>query len=96
MFKHKIPIHRPKPHIRKPRMYLDTNRECSRCGSNKTYDKIINRIQWHRDVDENGKWTGNWICNKCYHKEYIEKHNHENDLMREMMIKMRLTQVEDE
>lgn len=96
MFEHKIAAHRPKiatyrpkPPIKKPIMYLETNRKCCRCGSNKTYDKVINRIQWYRDIDENGKWAGKWLCSKCYHKESYERRNRENDLMREMIIKMK-------
>lgn len=89
MPKPKICPYRPKPGVRKPRMYLETNRKCGICGSNKTYDKIINRVQWHRDFDENGKWTGKWLCNVCYHKEYYRRRNHENDLMRETIIKMK-------
>lgn len=85
----KIRPYRPKPRIKKPTMYLQTNRKCGRCGSNKTCDKIINRVQWHSDIDENGKWTGKWLCNTCYHKERYIRHNRENDLMREMIIKMK-------
>lgn len=88
MFEHKIVAYRPKPPVRKPRMYLETNRECGRCGSNNTYDKIINRVQWHRETDDNGKWTGKWLCNKCYHKERRVRRNHEMDLIRKVRSKI--------
>lgn len=48
---------------------------------------MINRVFWHRDNDENGKWTGKWKCNKCYQKEYAKKRCDENDLMRQELIK---------
>lgn len=41
----KIRPYIPKLRLKKPRMYLETNRKCGRCGSNKTCDKIINRVQ---------------------------------------------------
>lgn len=89
MFGHNIPTHRPKPHIKKPRMYLETNRKCGKCGSNKTRDKIINRVQWHRDIDENGKWTGKWLCDTCYHKDVYKKHKCEMDLVRKIRLKIK-------
>lgn len=73
-------------HVRQPRMYLDHSRICCKCGSNKTNDKMINRVFWHRDNDDNGKWTGKWKCNKCYQKEYAKKRCEENDLMRQELI----------
>lgn len=77
------------PHIRQPRMYLNTSRICCECGSNKTNDKMINRVFWHRDVDDDGKWTGNWKCNKCYQRGYRKKRDKEIDLGRQELIKRR-------
>lgn len=83
------------PNIRKPRMYLNNRRKCCKCGSNKTNDKLINKILWHRDIDDNGKWTGNWNCDKCYQKEYCKKRREENNLMREELIKRRCKNGKD-
>lgn len=71
------------PKIRKPKMYLDTSRTCCVCGSNKTSYKLINRVFWHRDIDDNGKWTGKWKCHKCYLKEYCKRRNEERKCQHE-------------
>lgn len=90
--KPKIAAYRPKHHIKKPKIYLGTDRECGRCGSNKTYDKIINRVQWHREIDENGKWTKKWLCNSCYHKDINQKHKREAELVRKIQLKIKDSQ----
>ncbi len=65
-------MNRSTPNTRKPRVYL-CNRKCCICGSDKTYERAINLVVWHRDVDDDGKWTGKWKCNRCYYREYAEK-----------------------
>lgn len=85
----KIPAYRPKLHIKKPRMYLETNRVCCKCESNKTYSKTINRVQWHREINDNGKWTGKWLCSICYHKEYYKKRRREAELARKIPLEIK-------
>lgn len=70
--------------IRTPKVYLQ-HRECYICGSDKTYFLAINRVQWHRHFDEDGRWLG-WLCNSCYGKKYRLKRNKENDLMRSLSL----------
>lgn len=83
-------VNRPKPPIRRPRMYLERKRVCCKCGNNRTSDKIINAVQWHSDLNEHGKWTGKWKCHKCYSKEYQEKRIQDARIMREDFIMRRI------
>ncbi len=82
-------INKPKPHIRQPKVYLESKRVCCKCGSNKTNDTIINDIRWHRALDEQGKWVGKWSCNSCYNKEYQEKRRQDACIMRQELIILR-------
>ena len=82
-------IARAKPTVRKPRMYLKRDRICCKCGSNVTNDKLSNRILWHSDIDQQGKWTGKWKCNKCYNREYAKNRRLEADIMRKMLLDAR-------
>jgi hypothetical protein len=59
--------------LRKPWMYLNRNRICGECGNNKTSGKLVNSVQWYRDINEQGKWTGKYLCNTCYHRRYNRK-----------------------
>jgi hypothetical protein len=61
--------------LRVPKVYME-HRECYQCGNDKTYMPAINRVQWHRHYDENGKWIG-WLCHSCYGKKIRAKHNKE-------------------
>jgi hypothetical protein len=67
-------------------MYLNTKRLCGECGSNNTSFTAINRVQWHRDVDEQGKWTGKYLCHKCYGRRYRKKRDEDAVLMRKKFI----------
>lgn len=62
---------------RKPKMYMNHDRICCKCGSNKTNDKVINHVLWYRDNDDYGKWTGKWNCHKCHMKEYQKRRKSE-------------------
>ena len=59
-----------KYHPRQCKAYLIRDRICCRCGSNRTDDRIINHVLWHREYNEKGESTGRWKCNKCYMKDY--------------------------
>ncbi len=87
-------VYRPKPGIRKALMYLNNKRVCCDCGNNRTNDKIVNRVQWYRDTDDQGKWTGKYMCNKCYHRKYREKREKEIILMRQKFVKERNSRFE--
>jgi hypothetical protein len=86
-------------HKRPSRMYLNTKRLRGECGSNSTSFTAINHVQWHRDVDEQGKWTGKYLCSKCYARRYRKKRDQEVALMRKKFIAERnakLANVEKE
>lgn len=85
---------KPKPDIRKALMYLNRSRVCCDCGSNRTNDKIINCVQWYRDIDEQGKWTGKYRCSKCYCRAYSKKREKEIALMRKMFIEERNSKLQ--
>ena len=76
-------------HKRPSTMYLNTKRLCGECGSDKTSFTAINHVQWHRDVDEQGKWTGKYLCHKCYGRRYRKKRDQEVTLMRKKFIEER-------
>jgi hypothetical protein len=67
-------------------MYLNTKRLCGECGSNSTSFTAINHVQWHRDIDEQGKWTGKYLCHKCYGRRYRKKREQDAALMRKKFI----------
>jgi hypothetical protein len=87
-------VYKPTPHVRQPKMYLNRNRVCRKCGNNRTNDKLINHVLWYRDMDEQGKWTGKYLCNKCYHGEYGKKREKEIALMRQKFIEDRNSKLE--
>ena len=72
--------------VRKPKMYLNRNRVCCRCGSSVTNDKLFNHVLWHRDIDQQGKWTGKWKCNKCYNRDYAKNRRIEADTARKILL----------
>ena len=76
-------------HKRPSKMYLNTKRFCGECGSNSTSFTAINHVQWHRDIDEQGKWTGQYLCHKCYNRKYNKKREQEVALMRKKFIEER-------
>lgn len=94
MISKKKNVYKPKPTVRQPKMYLNRNRICCDCGNNRTNDKIINHVQWHRDVDEQGKWTGKYRCNNCYQRYYRKKREQEVALMRQKFIEERNSRLE--
>lgn len=62
-----------KYHPRQCKAYLIRDRICCKCGGNRTNDRIINHVLWHREYNEKGESTGRWKCNKCYMKDYQKK-----------------------
>jgi hypothetical protein len=94
MIKKKKIVQKPPRHVRKPAMYLNVNRFCGDCGSNKTSFTAINRVQWHRDVDEQGKWTGKYLCSTCYNRKRHKKHDEEIVLMRQKFVEERNLRLE--
>lgn len=48
--------------------YNSTN-TCDRCGR----DLLTGWGNPHREYDKNGKWTGKYLCNKCYCKDRYDK-----------------------
>ena len=60
-------------YVRPCKAYLIRNRICCKCGGNRTDDRIINHVMWHKEYDDNREWTGNWKCHKCYMKDYQKK-----------------------
>ncbi len=48
--------------------YLIRDRICCKCGNNRTDDRIINHVLWHRVYNEKGESTGKWKCNNYQRK----------------------------
>lgn len=81
-------------HKRPSKMYINIDRVCGECGNNKTSFTAINHVLWHREVDEQGRWTGKYLCHKCYGRRYRRKREQDVVLMRKKFIEERSSKLE--
>jgi hypothetical protein len=44
---------------------IEDMRKCFKCGSFDTYTDADGNEHWAYNYDDNKKWTGDYLCNKC-------------------------------
>lgn len=69
----------------KPKSYFE-GRKCEICESDKTYIDCYGRSSWFYNKDENGNWTGGYLCSKCFNKHDPYSHNNIRKYMRKARI----------
>jgi hypothetical protein len=57
-------------------IYYNKTNTCDRCKEKLVIGKV------RREYNENRDWTGNWLCNKCYLKDYHKKPNSRNNIIK--------------